>query len=168
MNTLIPIPPPSFINGLTFQNQKHFCREKLELSHLLHKQIRSTVLASALLQIYCGFLECSDLLGVGLLEERRPEFCWIGGVGVEQPAAESGQPVIHQNLHPLAKVPEPEPAACEQDFSRLRTVELEPEPAACEQDFSRLRTECLNRNLPHVNRTLANCERSTRTGTCRM
>ena len=48
-------------------------------------------------------------LGVGLLQQGRPELGGVRGVQVDEPTLVRGQPVVDENLNPVSKMPESEP-----------------------------------------------------------
>lgn len=50
-----------------------------------------------------GSLVGAVQLGVGLLKERRPELVGLLGPQVDQPAVAGGEPVVDDDLHPLAE-----------------------------------------------------------------
>ena len=50
-------------------------------------------------------------LGVGLLQQGRPELGGVRGVKVDETTLVRGQPIVHQNLNPVSKMPESEPEA---------------------------------------------------------
>ena len=50
-------------------------------------------------------------LGVGLLQQGRPELGGVRGVEVDETTLVRGQPVVHQNLNPVPEMPKSEPEA---------------------------------------------------------
>ena len=48
------------------------------------------------------------LLSIGLLEESTPELILIGGMDEDETSIVGGETIVDDNVHPLAKVPEPE------------------------------------------------------------
>ena len=50
-------------------------------------------------------------LGVGLLQQGRPELGGVRGVKVDETTLVRGKPIVHQNLDPVSKMPESEPEA---------------------------------------------------------
>ena len=56
-------------------------------------------------------LVASVQLGVGLLQQGRPELGGVRGVEVDEAALVRRQTIVHQNLNPVSKMPESEPGA---------------------------------------------------------
>ena len=62
-----------------------------------------------ILQVYCSQINpLYYLLGVCLLQQGAPEFVIVTRMDEDQLAIVGGEPVINDNVHPLAKVPEME------------------------------------------------------------
>ena len=69
-------------------------------------------------------------LGVGLLQQGRPELGGVRGVEVDEAALVCRQTIVDQNLNPVSKIPESEPAARVTNwFAELVASSLSPEDA---------------------------------------
>ena len=62
---------------------------------------------NSFIQILAG--HHSHYLGVSFLQQRCPELGGVSGVKIDESSLVGGKSVIHQDLHPVPEVPEPEP-----------------------------------------------------------
>lgn len=80
-------------------------------SHLLIARNHHKVWVWSVVNGLCAKPECThnnqNSLCIGLFEQGAPEFIGISRVDEDQLAIVSGQSVVHDDVHPLPKVPEP-------------------------------------------------------------